>query len=196
MAIALLYGAGSGALHAVTGPDHVLSLGPVALRHPRASFRIGLSWGVGHAIGTLVLALPLLVLSNLVHLPTLATWGQRGAGAALLMAAAWSFWSARKRGLEPSADSRSGTPLIVGLFHGLTGAGSFVLVLPVLVSGSLERTLLFLAAFSIGSALAMALLTASIAKLGAKLEQRVITRFQTAMMATAAVLGSYWLFAF
>jgi len=191
MTIALLYGAGSGVLHAVTGPDHVLSLGPVALRHPRESFRIGLSWGVGHAIGTLVLALPLLVLSNLVHLPTLATWGQRGAGAALLMAAGWSVWTSRTRSPQRNADSR--TPLMVGLLHGMTGAGSLLLVLPVLVSGSLEHTLLFLAAFSIGSALAMALLTSTIATLGAKLEQRVIARFQAVMMATAAVLGSYWL---
>jgi hypothetical protein len=191
MTIALLYGAGSGALHAVTGPDHVLSLGPVALRHPRESFRIGLSWGVGHAIGTLVLALPLLVLSNLVHLPTLATWGQRGAGAALLMAAGWSLWTARTRSAEHNTDSR--TPLMVGLLHGMTGAGSLLLVLPVLVSGSLERTVLFLAAFSVGGALAMALLTSVIAKLGAKLEQRVIARFQAVMMGTAAVLGSYWL---
>lgn len=49
MTAAILYGAGSGALYAVTGPDHVLSLGPVALRRKRGSFRVGLAWGVGPA---------------------------------------------------------------------------------------------------------------------------------------------------
>jgi hypothetical protein len=43
---ALLYGASSGALHAVTGPDHLLALGPVVLKRPNRSFAVGLSWGV------------------------------------------------------------------------------------------------------------------------------------------------------
>jgi hypothetical protein len=171
----------------------VLSLGPVALRRPEQSFRIGLAWGVGHAAGTLAIALPVLLLvSRFVHLPTLARWGDRFAGFALLMAALFA-WRARARADRASADTRR--PLIVGLVHGVSGAGSLLLVLPMLVAGSVAHTLSFLGAFSIGSTLAMAALTTAIAKLGAGLSERVMERSQTAMMIAAGLLGAYWLIA-
>ena len=77
MTLALLYGASSGALHAVSGPDHLLSLGPAALAAPRGSFRVGLVWGLGHALGTLVLSVPLLVLAELVPLEAFASVSER-----------------------------------------------------------------------------------------------------------------------
>lgn len=192
MTVAILYGAGSGALHAVTGPDHVLSLGPVALQRPQASFRIGLAWGVGHALGTLLLSVPLLLLSQVVHLPTLATWGDKLAGVALLAAAAFSW---RNRGKNGAAAADTRQPALVGVVHGVTGAGSLLLVLPMLVSGSLHHTLLFLGAFALGSTCAMAALTTAIAKLGARLSPRVMTRAQLWITCTAALLGAYWIVA-
>ena len=84
MTAAVLYGASSGVVHAMTGPDHVLSLGPVALQHSRAGFRIGALWGLGHAAGTFALALPMLLLTHAVEFDALAGLGDRLAGAALL----------------------------------------------------------------------------------------------------------------
>ena len=192
MTVALLYGAGSGALHAVTGPDHVLCLSPAALEQPKASWRIGLAWGAGHAIGTLLLAVPLLVLAHVVHVPSLAAWGEQLAGAALLATGLMTLRSLRAGAHDPAPRSLR-SPLAVGLVHGVTGAGSLVLVLPVIVSGSLERALLFLAAFALGSTLAMAGLTSAIAKLGQRLEPRTIAHAQRALAIGAIALGAWWL---
>lgn len=191
MTMAVLFGAGSGALHAVTGPDHVLSLGPVALGQPRSSWRIGLEWGVGHALGTLLLAVPLLLLATSLHLPRIAAWGDRLAGAALIGTAAWSWFNLRRR--AHAALEGSQRPLFMGLIHGVCGAGTLVLVLPVLISSSLPRGLSFLAAFAIGSTVSMAALTWAISKLGGKLQHRSIARIQPAIALASIGLGTAWL---
>lgn len=200
MAMAVLYGASSGALHAVTGPDHLLSLGPVALAERTRSFRIGLHWGIGHALGTLALALPIVLLSHATYFGALASWGERLAGGALLVTALLSARARRKAtnaahggSNEPPTSGKWQGTLWLGCVHGVTGAGSLLLLLPVLVSGSMPRTLLFLGAFALGSTLAMAGLTSALARLGGRLQPTAVSRTQRALTAASLLLGTYWL---
>jgi hypothetical protein len=189
MTLALIYGAGSGALHALTGPDHVLSLGPLALRRPHDSLRVGLHWGFGHALGTLLLALPALLFAELIALERLAAHGTRIAGFALMATAALSCLSLlRARGRASALETRS--PLFVGVVHGLTGAASLLLVLPMIASGSIALTLSFLVAFGFGSALAMAGLTFAIARVGQRLKARNVQRAQWALTLAGFAVGA------
>jgi nickel/cobalt transporter (NicO) family protein len=192
MTLAILSGASSGALHAVTGPDHLLSLGPAALRAPSAAGRIGLFGGAGHALGTLLLSLPLLVLAQLTQVSWLATVGDRVAGAALIAMAAWSWRRLRHAGHNSGgADTRS--PFWVGLVHGVTGAGALLLVLPTALSGDVTRALLYLAAFALGSTLAMALLTRAVGRIGHFFDGKQLRGVQQALLCGAVMLGSSWL---
>ena len=200
MTVAVLYGAGSGMLHAVTGPDHVLSLGPVALRQPRRSWRIGLAWGVGHAVGTLLLALPVLWLAHVVDVDGLAAVSDRVAGVALVVMSLWSLFTLRRhrhdRDDDHDHDHAHGadrSPFVVGVVHGATGAGALVLVLPVLVAGSTAMSAAFLVAFGVGSTLAMAVLTTCIARLSGSLSAKAVTRAQTTLTLLALVLGLGWM---
>jgi hypothetical protein len=194
MGVAALYGVGSGALHAVTGPDHVLSLGPAALREPRQSFGIGLRWGIGHALGTLLLSVPLVFAAHLVELRTVAAFGDRLSALALLLMGIWSFRSLRRNQRSPDGvDHRQ--PLVIGLIHGIAGAGSLVLLLPVVLGGALETTLLFLVAFAAGSTFAMATLTSLLAKLGTKLARSALPRAQRLLASLSIGLGAIWLVA-
>jgi hypothetical protein len=211
MTSAMLFGASSGALHAVTGPDHVLSLGPLVLDRRRSPWRIGMSWGIGHALGTLLLALPAVWFTQAVDLPWLAAVGDRLAGLALLLTAAWSFYQARAHALSAArataheagdgVRSPATTPgigrnaFLVGVVHGLTGAASLMLVVPMLASGSRVSSLAFLFAFALGSTLGMALLTSLLARLGSRLEPRVLGRSRALLCAASAALGCFWLLA-
>jgi uncharacterized membrane protein YfcA len=108
--------------------------------------------------------------------------------------------SAQRRSLSvprPASGShpKLASPLLVGLVHGATGAGSLVLVLPVIASGSLERTALFLVAFAVGSTLAMAALTRTIAAAGQALSAKQLRRAQQGLSIAAGALGAYWLLA-
>jgi nickel/cobalt transporter (NicO) family protein len=190
MTVAILSGASAGALHAVTGPDHLLSLGPAALRAPTIAGRIGLSWGGGHALGTLLLSLPLLALAQMVHISWFAAFGGRLAGLALIAVAAWSWRSLRHAG-HSQGDTRS--PFWVGLVHGVTGAGALLLVLPAALSGDGWRALLYLAAFALGSTVAMALLTHAIGRVGHLLDQKRLRTLQQTLLFGAVALGSSWL---
>jgi hypothetical protein len=192
MALTALYGAGSGALHAVTGPDHILSLGPAALGQPRRSFAIGLNWGIGHALGTLALSVPLLLASRFGALEFLARFGDRLSASALVFMGAWSLYALR--GAGPAAAAREArNPFWIGVVHGIVGAGSLLLVLPVLVSGSLGRTLLFMFAFAAGSTLAMAALTSALSKVGKAVSKAALPRVQRVLSSLSIVFGTFWL---
>lgn len=193
MSVAVLMGAGSGMLHAVTGPDHLLSLGPAALRQPERSWRIGLLWGLGHGVGTLLLALPVVVAARffgLVDLPAFAAVGDRIAGLALIGMAVWSWCSMQHHQAHHTTDGRS--PVVVGFVHGFTGAASLLLVLPVLVAGSAISTSVFLLAFAVGSTLAMAAMTTCLARLGGRLSAVVVGKAQRGLLALSVGLGSFW----
>jgi nickel/cobalt transporter (NicO) family protein len=188
MTIALISGASSGALHAVTGPDHLLSLGPVALRSPTGAGRVGLKWGVGHGLGTLLLSLPLLLLAQVTHVAVLAAYSNRLAGLALLATAAWSWRTSRHGSMDHAAEERS--PLWVGLIHGVTGAGALVLLLPHLLSGSFARAVAYLLAFALGSTLVMGLLTQLIGRFGSALSTLAIARLQRVLLVAAMLPGA------
>ncbi len=191
MTIAVLSGVGSGALHAVPGPDHLLSLSPVALRSPRTAGSVGLKWGAGHALGTLLLSLPLLLVAQLAQGAVLAAYSTRLAGLALVGTAAWSWHESRHgaRGREQEARS----PVWVGLIHGVTGAGSLVLLLPNMLGGSVARSIAYLLSFAIGSTLIMGLLTKLIGRFGAALAASSIARLQRVLLGAALMLGATWL---
>lgn len=55
MVTAILAGVALGALHAVTGPDHVAAVVPMSLGTPWKGARTGLGWGAGHGVGVAVL---------------------------------------------------------------------------------------------------------------------------------------------
>lgn len=191
MTIALLSGVSSGALHAVTGPDHLLSLGPVALRSPHAAGRVGLKWGLGHALGTLLLSLPLLLLARVAHVALVAAYSDRLAGLALIATATWSWRDARHSARSAVEETRS--PVWVGLVHGVTGAGALVLLLPNLLSGSLARSAGYLLAFAAGSTLVMGVLTKLVGRFGATLSSVTVARFQRLLLGAAVLLGVAWL---
>jgi len=49
--------------HVVTGPDHLAAVTPLAIDSRKKSWIVGLSWGLGHTLGMLLIGL-LFVLFN------------------------------------------------------------------------------------------------------------------------------------
>ncbi|MDY7227312.1 hypothetical protein [Hyalangium rubrum] len=192
MGFAVLTAIGSGALHALSGPDHLLSLAPLSVGRRRGAWRVGLIWGLGHGLGTLAAAAVLMLALSVVHLEGVDRWAERVAGLALLVMGAWGL---RRRALaEPEHPAPVRGVLAVGLVHGVTGAAALLLLLPAVVSGTAAYRALYLGGFAVGSTLAMAGLTAAIAALSRA--RRMPAAFGTYVpkMASAlsVVLGCGW----
>lgn len=192
MPLIALAGVGSGALHALVGPDHLLSLAPLSLGRQRGAWRVGLLWGIGHGMGTLVAAGVLMLVLSAVHLEWVDLWAERLAGLALLGMGVWGL----KRRIVPG--SEGGAPrgvVAVGLVHGLTGASALLLLLPVTVSGTGLEQALFLGGFSVGSTLAMSGLTASIAAFSRvrRVPASVATHVPRVASVFSIFLGGAWM---
>lgn len=191
MVQAVMIGASAGAVHALSGPDHVLGVGPLALGARQAPWRVGVRWGVGHGLGTLLLALPLMWLAGAVKLPWLHAAEAPLTGLVLLIGGLWSLRQGRQLnalGAPPSTQSRG--VLLMGLVHGITGVGGLLLLLPLATPGAFERGVLFLLAFVVGSTLAMGLLAQGLATFGTRLSASALRHGQRAVCLVSAAWGA------
>jgi hypothetical protein len=192
MGVAVLAAIGSGALHALSGPDHLLSLAPLSVGRRRGAWRVGLLWGIGHALGTLAAAAVLILALSAVHLEGVNLWAERVAGLALL---GMGVWGLKRRALSQGSQAVGRGVLTVGLVHGLTGAAALVLLLPAAVSGSGAFRALYLGGFAVGSTLAMAGLTAGLAALSRARRMPAALGSQVPRVASALsiALGGVWM---
>ncbi|MCP3102845.1 hypothetical protein LZ198_28605 [Myxococcus sp. K15C18031901] len=192
MPLIALAGVGSGALHALSGPDHLLSLAPLSVGRRQGAWRVGLLWGLGHGVGTLIAATVLMLVLSAVHLEWVDRWAERVAGLALV---GMGVWGLRRR---MASDPESGAPrgvVTVGLVHGITGASALLLLLPVATSGTgLERAV-YLGGFSVGSTVAMSALTASIAAFsrGRRLSTTFSRHVPRVASSLSIALGGVWM---
>ena len=57
MLISVLTGFAAGAVHVVSGADHMVAMAPQAMAKPKSALKDGLAWGVGHSAGVIILSL-------------------------------------------------------------------------------------------------------------------------------------------
>lgn len=200
--VAALVGLGSGALHAVSGPDHLLSLAPLSVGI-RKAWRVGLLWGLGHALGTVLCVAAVALVASALDLDVLNTWGERIAGSALLVTGMVGLrrWLAHRKPGKGAGESgrgvAKGSVFSIGLIHGLSGAAAVLLLLPAAVASSPVWQALFLGGFVFGSTVAMAGLTAALAASSKAMPRPEVLLRHVPGVASfgSVVLGSWWVLA-
>jgi len=199
--LATLTGLGSGALHALSGPDHLVSLTPLSVGRTRG-WIIGLLWGAGHGLGTLLLGGFLLLAAHELPLASVATWAERIAGVALLglglqgLRASLRGLGAAAAGVPQAGAGRLAWRAIttIGLIHGATGAAGLLLLLPAAVTGTPAEQALFLAGFTVGSTVAMAALTEGLASASRRPAASRLVRHAPPVASVASIaLGVAWI---
>ena len=206
----------AGLVHVLTGPDHLAAVAPLAAADRDRGWLAGWTWGIGHASGVVVVAVIAILLRDLMPpVEMLSAWGERLVGVALIAIGAWAF----RRSLRPETTPHvhgvvshqhlhlQGGPrwarrlghahasFYMGILHGVAGSSHFFGVLPALALPTRTAAFVYIAAFGVGTVLAMSAFAAGIGSTGLRLRHG--TAGHRRLMMSAAVLalavGSWWL---
>lgn len=222
--IALLSGLVAGAVHVVSGPDHLAAIAPLALNNWRKALAIGFRWGLGHSSGVLFVGLLALIAREFIPVEALSGWAERFVGVLLIAIGIWGLRRSLKTRLhahehthdgtthlhyhahlhqdahvpaERTSHQHSHTAFLVGTVHGLAGGSHFLGVVPALLFPTRIQSMLYLTAFAVGTVVGMIAFATALGFAGSKLEARPShLRWLTSGASMAAiVLGCYWIVA-
>lgn len=194
--LALLAGLVAGFFHVLAGPDHLAAVAPIVADDNRVAWRAGLSWGLGHTAGVLLVGLLLVAFRELLPIAALSAWSERLVGVALITVGLWGLWRARVPHTHQHVTS---TPsFAMGTLHGLAGSSHLYGVLPSLMFTSRADALAYLVGFGAGAIGAMTAFTAAlgaVASAAGRSSQSVRQAVLYAASAAAVVVGGVWLLA-
>ncbi|HTG43304.1 MAG TPA: sulfite exporter TauE/SafE family protein [Verrucomicrobiae bacterium] len=218
--IALLSGLAAGAVHVISGPDHLAAIAPLAVANWRKALAIGFRWGLGHSSGVLFVGLLALVTRELLPLEALSGWAERFVGVLLIGIGLWGLRRATKSRLhahehthdgtthlhyhahgnahtasQKTAHQHTHTAFMVGTVHGIAGGSHFLGVVPALLLTSRIESMLYLAAFALGTVLGMIAFAGALGFASQKLQHQPARYRLIASTASmmAILLGFYWI---
>jgi hypothetical protein len=206
----------AGLVHVLTGPDHLAAVAPLAAADRARGWLAGWTWGIGHASGVVVVAVLAILLRDLLPpIDVLSSWGERLVGVALIAIGIWGLRRSLRIGVAPHTHGpyshqhmhvqagphwmrrlgHAHASFYMGVLHGVAGSSHFLGVLPALALPTRAASLVYIAAFGVGTVLAMTGFAAVVGSAGGHLHPGT-TGYRRLMM-TAAVMalavGSWWL---
>lgn len=219
--ISVLTGLVTGAVHVVSGPDHLTAVAPLAVRRPRRAWLPGLRWGLGHSAGVALVGLLSLWLRDLIPVDLLSSWGERLVGVMLFGIGLWALRGALKHNVHTHEHEHDGDRHMhfhthghkhghdranahqhthaafgIGTLHGLAGSSHFLGVLPALAFPTKLQAASYLLAFGIGTVVAMAAFSWGMGLMAErfKIQGAKVYRNLLGACAVAAMgVGCFWL---
>ncbi len=219
--LAVLTGLAAGALHVLSGPDHLTAVAPLAVRRPHRSWQPGLRWGLGHSAGVACVGLLSLWLRDLIPVAWLSSWGERLVGVVLFGIGLWAMRIALRQNVHehehehggeshvhihlhhapaehqaPEAHLHTHAAFGIGTLHGLAGSSHFLGVLPALAFPTKSQATAYLLAFGVGTVFAMAAFSWGIGWLTARFAVRGVHVYRGLMGVSAVAamgVGGFWL---
>jgi hypothetical protein len=213
----------AGAVHVVSGVDHLAALLPLAVGGRARAFGLGVRWGVGHSAGVAVIAILALALRERLDLGLVEGLGEGLVGAVLLFIGARGIRSALRvrvhshphehpagrhahlhvhatasdteHARDPEAHRHRHTALAAGLLHGIAGSAHFLGVLPAVALPTAFASSSYLAAFAAGTILAMGGFAAAVGEgtSRASVSPPALQRTLLAASIVTVLVGAGWL---
>jgi len=162
--LVLFTGLAAGFGHVLLGPDHVAALAPFSVEAHRDAWRVGLRWGIGHALGLIAVALVFVSAADWLDVAWLEGIGAYLVGAVLIAVGTWGLLHQRRAvaqytsaadGAHEHQHVHTTAALSIGTLHGLVGTGSTLAVLPAAGMHSWAESSVYLAGFGLGTVVSM-----------------------------------------
>lgn len=96
----LIFGLIASIIHVIAGPDHLAAVSPLAVRAKFRPWLIGMSWGIGHVAGMLLIGLFFFFFRELIPIDYISDNSERIVGILLIVIGIWAL--VKVRGLKKS----------------------------------------------------------------------------------------------
>ena len=214
MLISVLTGFAAGAVHVVSGADHMVAMAPSAIQKPRVALINGLGWGVGHSAGVLILSFLGILAKDLIDIELISSYAEFLVGISLLIVGLFAIRTSLRVNIHMHEHMhgeatphkhfhfhslgnklhKSHTHAVTGLgiLHGFAGASHLVAIIPALAL-PFAGALTYLFAYLLGSVFAMGCVVLGIsfaAKKANKIFYPFLMRFVGGL---SIVTGIFWL---
>jgi ABC-type nickel/cobalt efflux system permease component RcnA len=218
----------AGAVHVVTGADHMAALLPLSVGRRFRAFAVGARWGVGHSAGVLLIALLAVLLRERMNLELVGAWGERLVGVMLVALGILGIREALRLRIHAHGhdhehtqaghvhlhlhgpatahvtSAASGAPLhrhahtafAAGTLHGVAGTAHVLGVLPAVAMPNAAASGAYLAAFALGTILAMGSFSAIVGETSARASSTTPRLLKSLMYAAGTLtilVGLAWI---
>ncbi len=187
----------AGAHHALSGPDHMAGVAPLAAGSGRGAWRVGVGWGLGHVSGATLAAVAALLLRESVPQfeTTLAPLSETIVGVLLCVLGVLGLHRAlhtHEHAHDGAARGRM-TAFGLGLFHGAAGLSHLFAVLPALALPGLALPAAYLTGYGAGSLVAIVGFASALGRLAGREHARSRRWWLGAASAASLAVGILWI---
>ncbi|WP_457616448.1 hypothetical protein [Lutibacter sp.] len=88
----LLAGTIASMLHVISGPDHLAAVTPLIIETKKKSWKIGISWGLGHLSGMLIIGILFLFFKEFIPIELISSHSEQIVSFILIGVGLWSFY--------------------------------------------------------------------------------------------------------
>jgi ABC-type nickel/cobalt efflux system permease component RcnA len=149
-------------VHVVSGPDHLAAVTPLAIESKKKSWSVGLSWGVGHTFGMVIIGMIFLFFKEHFDVEKVSTYGEQSVGFLLIGIGIWVIIKLlankkthqhhiSQKGLRQNISGAG----IIGVIHGVAGFSHILFLLPVLGFSTNFGSVMYLVGFTAGTLVSM-----------------------------------------
>ena len=214
MLISTLTGFAAGAVHVVSGADHMVAMAPSAINKPRVALIDGLAWGIGHSAGVLILSVLGILAKDLVNIELMSSYAEFLVGISLLIVGLLAIRTSLRvnihmhqhmHGEENTHNhfhfhslgkkihkSHSHAATGLGVLHGFAGASHLVAIIPALAL-PLFGAIAYLFAYLLGSVFAMGCVVLGISFAANKANKMFYPFLMRSIGGLSIVTGIFWL---
>tara|TARA_Y100001933_G_scaffold236681_1_gene258871 strand:- start:6687 stop:7358 length:672 start_codon:yes stop_codon:yes gene_type:complete len=204
----------AGIIHVISGADHLIAMAPSSITNPKRALKNGLSWGLGHSSGVLILSIFAIFFKDIAHLTKFSYFAEFLVGVSLLIIGSLAIKNSLKLNIhnhqhehnngishkhfhyhqnrDKFHNKHSHALTSLGILHGLAGGSHLLAVIPALAL-PMEEALAYLIAYLVGSLIIMSSFTYLISLSTIKAGQKFIKKLIAFAGGISFAMGLFWI---